>query len=123
MKRDSAAERVARYLKAHGLTTAPPCARPGCPNTGRPKYCSRRCATSVTGGAITYAKRVEMAHRAHAVMAAKGIAALRPMELRLMAAGRFREAARAIYDRGYSAGWIAGREGRRQLPERKASVA
>jgi hypothetical protein len=37
-----------------------------------------------------------------------------------MAAGRYVEAARAIYDRGYSAGWTAGKQRQRRTPVRAA---
>lgn len=43
---------------------------------------------------------------------------LRPHELRLMAQGRFYEAGKSIYERGYSAGWVGHKNGRRQLLRR-----
>lgn len=45
---------------------------------------------------------------------------LHASDIRLMAAGRYYEAARQIYDRGYSAGWVACKNGRRKLPLRAA---
>jgi len=39
-------------------------------------------------------------------------------ELRLMTTGRYHEAARVLLDRGYGAGWLAGRTGAR-LQDRK----
>jgi hypothetical protein len=100
------------------------CARPGCTAEGQPNYCSRRCS------GIDQARKAGHAHYARigalgrAAVRAKGRSSrLRPSELRLMVAGRYQEAADAIYDRAYGSGWMAKHTGRRQLPSRKASAA
>lgn len=100
-----------------------PCARPQCPNHGRPTYCSRKCAGIVNAGKRGHAYFVRLGHLGRLGKRALGIAALRSMEHRLMLQGRYQEAARAIYDRAYGAGWIAGKKGHRQLPAKKATAA
>lgn len=97
------------------------CARGGCTAAARRRYCSHRC------GSIEVARRLGRDHfrqlsiRALTIKRAHGRqVVLRPHEQRLMAAGRFREAAASIYDRGYGSGWLACRRGYRQLPARSA---
>ncbi len=111
-----------------------PCARPGCtapiaPPPSRPltdtpgkarRYCSHRCASIENARLRGHAFFVAIGAKAHRAKRQKGTHALRPHEERLMAAGRFFEAARMVYDRAYSAGWMAGRTGRRQLPAHRA---
>lgn len=105
------------------------CARAGCGNPasgpgrpGRPRYCSRRCAAIVNAAARGRAYFVALGVVGRAAVRAHGHARdPRPAELRLLAAGRFREAVALIYDRGYSAGWSARHLGHRQLPERRTA--
>lgn len=92
------------------------CARPGCTGVAIPKYCSRRCSAidhaHQRGGAF-YAT---ISQRGMNTKRLKGHRILRASDVSLMASGRYAEAARAIYDRGYGGGWLAGRRGHRQLP-------
>ncbi len=107
------------------------CARPGCSNPtawrgrlGRPRYCSRRCAAIANAAAKgrEYFARLSRASR-NARRARGSVRGPRPVELSLLAAGRYREAVALIYDRGYSAGWTARHLGHRQLPDRVAKAS
>ena len=95
------------------------CERPGCDQPGRPTYCSRRCAGIVNAQKKPAGYFERLGAMGMKGRRQKGAVALRPSDLRLMAQGRFVEAARQLYDRGYSAGWIAAKTGRRQLPARE----
>jgi hypothetical protein len=99
------------------------CARPGCTAEGKPKYCTRRCS------AIDIAQRREssyyraIAKRGMNTKRQRGHKVLRPSDVLLMAAGRYAEAARMLYDRGFQAGWQTGRKNQRQLPAREFAKA
>jgi hypothetical protein len=97
-----------------------PCQRPGCDQLGKPRYCSRKCAGIVNAAAKPHTFFVQLGQMGCKARRQRGTHALRPHEERLMAAGRFFEAARSIYDRAYSAGHMAGKTGRRQLPPYRA---
>ncbi len=96
------------------------CHRSGCPNEGKPKYCSRRCAAlSQPPG---HFKRLSAL--GHAGNRKKGVkVAPRPHEVMLMARGRYDEATKSIYLRAYSAGFNASKNGHRQLPPQEPGLA
>lgn len=113
MSGKAALQRAARLRALLGGPMA--CARPGCTALGQPTYCSRRCS------GIDLWRRLPDNHferigqlSGKARYQKVGSHAIRPSELRLMAAGRFKEAAILIYDRAYGSGWTAGRRGHRQ---------
>ncbi len=113
---------LGRYTVRH--PTAPqPCQRPGCDQVGKSTYCSHRCAGLMIRATKPANYYSAISKQGHAARRQQGTHALRPHEERLMAAGRFFEAARSVYDRAYSAGWMAGKTGRRQLPARRAYPA
>jgi coproporphyrinogen III oxidase len=49
----------------------------------------------------------------------RGHKVLQTSDVLLMARGRYAEAARVIYDRGYSSGWQTAKKQHRQLPARE----
>jgi hypothetical protein len=118
MSGQAARNRVARLRAAGDGVTA--CKRPGCTAEGLPTYCSRRCSS------IDLWRRLPDNHFERMGMIGGksrrdgGRKRITSSELSLMAAGRYVEAARAIYDRGYSAGWTAGKQRQRRTPVRAA---
>jgi hypothetical protein len=98
------------------------CARAGCDQEGKPKFCSRRCS-GLHNGVLRRGTRYYHRMGSLGIQAKrrKGVTALRLSDRLLMAAGRYEEAARALYDRGYSAGWLAQHKGCRQLPARRTA--
>lgn len=86
----------------------------------------KTCGSKVCGGKLAASKMPAGHYRRIGGMAKEALRArgkrllVRPHEMRLMAQGRFYEAARSVYDRGYSAGWVGRKNGRRQLPTRVA---
>lgn len=117
MRLTAAQARAKRLQAQQGGPT--PCTRPGCTAWGLPFYCSRRCASLDLWRKLPGNYYEELGKRGgRAPRKKSGANAIRPSELHLMVAGRFQEAARAIYARAYGAGWTAGRVGHQQ---RKAS--
>jgi hypothetical protein len=98
------------------------CAATGCTTEAVRTYCSRKCAARMHAQLVGAAFFARISRQGRDARRKKGTSALRRADALLMAAGRFQEAARAIYDRGYSAGWCAAKKGRRQLPARKDGV-
>jgi hypothetical protein len=96
------------------------CAADGCTKDAWRIYCSKSCAARTNARKRGHAFFVALGVKGRAAIRQRGVTALRRSDALLMAAGRFQEAARAIYDRGYSSGYVAGRNGTRQLPARKA---
>ena len=101
-----------------------PCARPGCeivitPKRSGHRFCSRKCAAKVFAASRPREFYAELCRKGWAGRRRKGHGVLRQSDRLLMAAGRYAEAARALYDRGYSAGWISGVKRRSQLPDRR----
>jgi hypothetical protein len=95
------------------------CARPGCTAEGLPKYCSRRCSAihiAYLNGPGHYQR---ISKQGMNLKRQKGHKVLRQADLLLMAAGRYGEAARVLYDRGYLSGYNAARRNHRQLPARE----
>lgn len=99
------------------------CARPGCtaPTKGTRKFCSHRCASVALAHARGSDFFRQLGRIASAGRRKRGHSVLRQCDVMLMAAGRYEEAARGIYDRGYGAGWIARNNSRRQLPAKRTA--
>jgi len=112
---------LARYT-VRAIPVPTPCRRPGCPALGRPVYCSRKCAAKVNAAARWAHCYAAMGEKGRTAQRETGREVLTGTDLSLMRAGRYREAARAIYDRGYTAGWVARHHGYRQLPAKRATV-
>lgn len=95
------------------------CARPGCTAEGHPKYCTRRC--SAIDIAHTRQPRYfqSIAKLGRNARRQRGHKVLQTSDVLLMAKGRYAEAARVIYDRGYSSGWQTAKKSQRQLPARE----
>lgn len=97
------------------MTTACACGCGGTCRAGRPprKFASRACQVrfNVAQNPLYYQ---QIATKAAYARAARPLVALRPLELRLMMAARYREAAVLIYERGYGAGWVGRDRGFRQ---------
>lgn len=99
-----------------------PCARPGCSAAAERTYCSRLCAAIVNAGKLGKGHYQRMSSIGNQHRTAHGRARLMlPHEMRLLTQGRYHEAARLLLDRGYGAGWLAGRNGVR-LSSRKVSA-
>jgi len=94
------------------------CGRDGCELPAVKLYCSRSCAAKVNAQKRGHAFFVALGVKGRAAIRKRGSVALMRSDALLMAAGRYGEAARHIYDRAYSAGWCAGRTGSHQLPAR-----
>lgn len=116
--------RTCGALAKYTVTVKPtptPCKGPQCPHMGRPVYCSRKCAAVVNAKARVEGFYAAIGETGRESRRKVGHDVLDGVALSLMRAGRYREAARLLYDKGYSAGWTAKHVGVRQLPARKAS--
>lgn len=98
-----------------------PCQRDGCYKMGLPKYCSRKCAAQANAKIYGPAHFRSIGNGGLHMKRLKGHSVLRQSDVMLMAAGRYAEAARYIYDRGYQSGWQSARRNHRQLPPKRVA--